>query len=267
MKIVTKTYKWHVVQEWKNKPQGQVWRVQEAGGKTGYFKFAYKDQWYDAGPIIGNEWITWQLAQKLAIFSADLDVTSILHNETELRGVVSMQKNHDTIVSWRNLDTTVVQDPYSQIADADTLFGVIAFDAWITNIDRGSGKNILFYRDAPQERYRWYLIDHGYALYGCDRKWAVHSPLDDYWHHIWQFYHIPRGWQTFATKDVLLKAADNIRALRQRDIEDIVHSVPDPSYTETLQRDVIAMLLYRQKALSRMLTEWIHYKGVKECLV
>ncbi len=258
---------WYLIDTWKNKPQGQVWRVKEPGGKVGFFKFAFKEQWYDAGPIVGNEWITATLAKRTGFDTADLDVVSIPYGNTLLSGIVSIQKEFSPIVSWRNLDASVAQHPYEHLQDADKLFGVIAFDAFITNLDRGSGKNILFYRPDDQHRFAFYLIDHGYALYGCERKWAIHSPMDAYWHHIWNFYHIPKGWQIFASKRVLQQAIEAIHSLDEYAIRHIVHDVPDPLYTKAMQKDTIAMLLYRQKHLAHMLDEWLRYRGDKECLV
>ncbi len=265
--VVASNYTWHLLDTWKNKPQGQVWRVNEPGGKVGFFKFAFKEQWYDAGPIVGNEWIAATLAKRTGFETAELDVVSIPYGNTLLSGIVSIQKDISPIVSWRTLDKSVTERPYEFLNDADNLFGVIAFDTWITNLDRGSGKNILFYRPKGQQRFQFYLIDHGYALYGCERKWALHSPLDAYWHQIWDFYHIPKGWQAFATKRVLKQATEAIHSLDEHVIRHIVDDVPDSLYTKAMQKDTIAMLLYRQKHLTHMLNEWLHYRGVKECLI
>lgn len=267
MSAVTPNYSWHIVDTWKNKPQGQVWRVKESGGKVGFFKFAYKEQWYDAGPIVGNEWIAAAFAKRIGIDVADLDVVNIPYGNALLSGIVSIQKDYAPIMSWRSLDASVTQHPYQSIEDADKLFGVVAFDAWVTNLDRGSGKNILFYRKTNEHRWHFYLIDHGYALYGCERKWALHSPIDAYWHRIWDFYHVPKGWQAFATKRVLQQATESIRSLDEHVIRHIVNDVPDPLYTKAMQKDTIAMLLYRQKNLAHMLDKWLRYRGDKECLV
>ncbi len=39
------------------------------------------------------------------------------------------------------------------------------FDVWILNIDRNS-RNIVLYPTGKQNKYDFYLIDHGLSLYG-----------------------------------------------------------------------------------------------------
>lgn len=72
-KTVATNRDWKLKIAWKAKPQGQVWLVQNSRGQQGYFKFASKDQWFFAGPIIANEMIAAALAKRLGFPVAELE--------------------------------------------------------------------------------------------------------------------------------------------------------------------------------------------------
>ncbi|PWI57165.1 HipA family kinase [Sulfoacidibacillus thermotolerans] len=256
---------WKLIDKWKNKPQGQVWRVRDARGRSGFFKFAYPEQWYNAGPLVGNEWIATALAEKLHLPCASVEITELTDGPHCLHGIVSLPRQGVHLFSWNRAPEQIRTNPPHYLRDFDHLLDVIAFDVWLTNIDRGSGKNIILYRDHAM--YNWYLIDHAYCAYGCDRKWQPAKWTELYWKQVWQFYHIPRGWLQFIKPERLLRAAQKIAALPERSIAELIATVPDPLYSQSIKDQVTTMLLTRKQELGEILTTWIHYQGTKESRV
>ena len=256
---------WSITEQWKCKPQGQVWRVADKNGRTGFFKFAFRRQWYYAGPLVGNEWIARRLATEAGLSSAQVEVAHIRHGGAELFGIVSLPRQGARLLDWSCLSDAERIRAADSVHQMNRLVGTIAFDSWLTNIDRGSGRNVILYKDGD-ERYRWYLIDHAYALYGSPRKWEMHGATTQHWLDIWRFYHIPRGWQKLATRGVLWEMAERIRRVPRSYIQDVIASVPDPSYSDRIKRDVSRMLLYRKSALPHMLDRWMQFRGRKESM-
>lgn len=254
---------WTLVDKWKNKPQGQVWRVKSESGELAYFKFAYPEQWYDAGPITGNEWLTRQLAKRVGLPCARVQRATLIDGGKTLRGIVSLPRVHRGLTSWAALPDNVKRRAEAHVNKVDLLAGTVAFDSWLTNIDRGSGHNVILF-PALNGKYNWYLIDHGYCLYGCPRKWKDHHQQDAYWRQVWKFYHIPQGWQRLANKRRLMLMVARIRAIPEAEIRKLVNSVPDPLYSSEIRRDTIDLLITRQRQLERILDTWLRYSGKKE---
>lgn len=254
---------WILVDKWKNKPQGQVWRVRGPGGRLGYFKFARSRQWPDAGPIVGNEWLTRKLALKVGLPCARLERATLHDEGKELHGIVSLPRDDACLTAWCDLPERARHSPHTHIARCDRMAQTVAFDIWVTNIDRGSGQNVILYPGAGG-LYQWYLIDHGYALYGCDRKWREHPPESRYWQQAWRFYHIPRGWKQIATRQLLMNMAARIRAIKSTDLARLVANVPDPEYSPAIKRTVTELLVSRQQSLTTLLDKWLAYPGNKE---
>lgn len=253
---------WSIEDKWKNKPQGQVWRVINEQGEQGFFKFAYPSQWYDAGPIVGNEWIAKKLADLLHLPCANLQIADIQDGADTLHGIVSLPRHGVHITSWNRAPTIVHADPFRYVKHFDRLLSVIVFDIWLTNIDRGSGKNIMIYEH--KQHFHWYLIDHAYCAYGCDRKWKPGPWTNPYWKEAWKFYHIPKGWLRYVQLEHLLSMAKQITAIPDHTISELLHSVPDPLYTKELKKQMTAMLTSRKRDLPVLLSEWFFYNGIKE---
>lgn len=254
---------WTVTEQWKCKPQGQVWKVRDENGRTGFFKFAFSNQWYYAGPIVGNEWLARRLAAESGLASAQVEVTRIRHRDIDLLGIVSLPREGVRLLDWNGLSDRERRGATGRIHRMNRLIGTIAFDAWLTNIDRGSGRNIILYK-GMDGLYRWYLIDHAYALYGSPRKWNMHGPITGHWSQIWRFYHIPQGWQRLATRSALFDMAERIRRVPRSYIHDAIAAVPDPAYSDRIKRQVSQMLLYRRRELPHMLDRWLQFRGRKE---
>ncbi len=254
---------WRIVEQWKCKPQGQVWKVRSKDGQAGFFKFAYSNQWYYAGPLVGNEWLAKHMANAVGLASAQVEVAHIRHQDAELFGIVSLPHEGARLLDWSTLPGLARLRATERIHKMSRLVGTIAFDTWMTNIDRGSGHNIILYKEADG-LYHWYLIDHAYALYGSPRKWDMHGADTVHWSQIWRFYHIPRGWRRLATRSALFDMAERIRRVPRSYIQDAIAAVPDPSYSDRVKREVLRMVLYRQRQLPHMLDRWLNFQGRKE---
>ncbi len=253
---------WELLDKWKNKLQGQVWRVRNERGTKGFFKFAYPKQWYDAGPIIGNEWIAKQLADYLHYPCANVELAELDDGNERLHGIVSLPKEGVQLHSWCHAPEEVHAYPEQYVRHFHRLLDVIAFDVWLTNIDRGSGKNIILYRE--NNKYNWYLIDHAYCAYGCDRKWRPGDWTHLYWRQVWQFYHIPKGWLQFIQPERLLAAAEEIAAIPDSRIEQLLAHNPDPLYSALMRKEMATMLISRKRQLRVILINWLLYSGIKE---
>jgi hypothetical protein len=257
------TDNWKIAECWKCKPQGQVWKVHDNNGREGYFKFAFASQWYYSGPIVGNEWIAKQLADQLELPCAPVEPATIHYQDMDLHGIVSLPMTKKPQFDWRSAGDEIRLHSLKRLHRPRRLAATVAFDAWLANIDRGSGKNIILF-EGDNGRCRWYLIDHAHALFGSPRKWRVHKPYDRYWEQIWRFYHLPRGLQRLASRPVLMDMSDRIRKIPGSFLHDLVADVPDRKYTDTMKKDICHMLLYRRERLPNMLDAWLRYKGRKE---
>lgn len=257
---------WKLKKAWKAKRQGQVWVVENSSGNRGYFKFATKKQWYFSGPMVANEYIAAALAKKLGIPVAELEMATVAGPNGVLRkGIVSKAVQATEIKTWKDAGSAVYRNVEKVMNQIDLLQGLVVFDAWIANIDRASGKNLIIYRNSPAEKYNWYLIDHGHTLYGSPRKWkrgAWNAPI---WRKLWLFYHVPKGLlQIQSSFDLLEPMMQKIESLTEADIDDAIGSVPK-GYLRKRERDFIKrLLLHRQKWLRKIIHNWLNYKGLKE---
>lgn len=257
---------WKLKKAWKAKRQGQVWVVQNRAGHRGYFKFATKKQWYFSGPMIANEYIAAALAKKVGIPIAALEMATVAGPGGVLRkGIVSKEVQAKEIKTWKEAGSAVYRNAGKVMNQTDLLQGLVVFDAWIANIDRASGKNLIIYRNSPAEKYNWYLIDHGHTLYGSPRKWkrgAWNAPI---WRKLWLFYHVPKGLLTIQSSlDRLEPMIQKIESLTESDIDAAIRSVPKGYLREKERIFIRRLLLYRQKWLRRIIGNWLSFKGQKE---
>ncbi|MBW5446306.1 hypothetical protein GE107_09565 [Cohnella sp. CFH 77786] len=260
------THRWTLERDWKSKRQGQVWIVRDSSGNRGYFKFARKDQWYYSGPLVANEYIAAALAKQLGFPVADLEWAEVDGPERRSeRGVVSRAAGAWEVITWREADSRVRQDPAKYVNRFGQLRQLIVFDAWIANLDRASGKNLILYRNGPHEKYDWYLIDHGNSLYGSPRKWKRGSWKSAYWRKIWRYYHTPKGLLRVQSSWAALKPmVRRIEGLSSSQIEAALRSVPAGCLRGRDRRFTKRFLLTRRNQLRGMIKRWLAYPGVKE---
>lgn len=258
--------KWKLVKDWKQKRQGQVWIVEDQTGRRGYFKFARKSQWYFSGPVIANEYISAALARKLGFPVADMEMASVLGPDgRKQKGMVSVSADAPEVITWREAGKNVHDNPEKYVNQVELLAQLLVFDAWVINIDRAKGKNLILYRYRPAERYDWYLIDHGLTLYGSPRKWKRWQWKSPRWERLWLFYHVPKGLLRLQSSYRTLRPMiQKIRSLTEEDIDEAINTVPQ-GYLRNRERNIIKrLLLYRQKRLGRIIKRWLKHNGIKE---
>jgi hypothetical protein len=250
---------WKLIHDWKNKRQGQVWVVEDQNSTRGYFKFSTKKQYYFSGPMIANEYIAAALARKLGFPVADLKMATVVGADgRRRRGVVSIAKKACEVLTWHDADAAVYDAPEQHVEQTDLLAMLIVFDAWIANIDRATGKNLILYRNDRASKYKWYLIDHGHCLYGSPRKWkrgAWNAPI---WEQVWRFYHVPKGLLRLqSSRAALHPMIAKIEALTEADLDDALNSVPTGHLSPYVRRFTKRLLLHRQKKLRSIIERWL----------
>ncbi|WCK56388.1 hypothetical protein PP175_10980 [Aneurinibacillus sp. Ricciae_BoGa-3] len=261
-----KQKRWKLVKAWKSKRQGQVWIVKNKEGTRGYFKFTTRKQWYFSGPMIANEWIAASLANRLGFPVAQLTTASVRGPDGVIRrGVVSVEVPAQEVITWREADEKVHCAPEQYLNHIEKLCTLVVFDAWIANIDRALGKNLILYRDHPDEKYNWYLIDHGHALYGSPRKWKRGAWNSLLWQQLWRFYHVPNGLlriqSSFSALEPMIR---KIESLRSSEIDAALKNVPRGYLRHKESLFIKRLLLHRQKRIRKIIINWLAFKGTKE---
>jgi hypothetical protein len=258
--------RWKLIKAWKSKRQGQVWIVKNKEGIRGYFKFTTRKQWFFSGPMIANEWIAANLAHRLGFPTAELRTAAVRGPDGVIRrGIVSVEVPAREVTTWRQADENVQYAPEEYLNYIEILCCLVVFDAWIANIDRALGKNLILYRNHPDEKYSWYLIDHGHALYGSPRKWKRGAWNSLLWQQLWRFYHVPKGLLRIQSSfSALEPMIEKIESLQPSDIDAALNSVPR-RYLQLKERLFIKrLLLHRQKRIRKIIQNWLAYKGTKE---
>lgn len=259
---------WRFLHPVSTKPQGTVWTVRRDDGTLGYFKFATPAQWKYSGPMAANEWMTRNLARVLGLPVAHLEMADVVGPKGQsVRGVVSVvpKRAEARLSTWQALPGSVKHDPEPVLRRFSLLCQLVVFDAWTVNVDRAAGKNLILWRQGSDERFHWYLIDHGLTLYGAPYKWGVHPVHDPYWGDLWRYYHVPEGLLSAQSRwEALKPMVKKIEALPVQLVQEVVASVPDKTLSPDLAAFTLALLLQRQRTLRTIVERWLRYPGVKE---
>ncbi|MGZ4112234.1 MAG: HipA family kinase [Tumebacillaceae bacterium] len=258
--------RWKLLDTWKAKRQGSVWIVEDQFATRGYFKFTTEDQWYYAGPMIANEYIAAALAERVGLPVGELEQASIAGADGIVqKGIVSVEVPAFEMRTWAQASDEVRQEPERHVKDIDLLAQTVVFDAWICNVDRAAGKNLILYRNNTEKKYDWYLIDHGLTLYGSPRKWKRGAWNSPFWEQLWRFYNVPKGLLRLqSNQKVLLPMIEKIEALQPSDIDDALRKVPRGHLKDKERQFIRTLLLHRQKLLRSIIERWLAFEGTKE---
>lgn len=251
---------WQLVRPISDKPQGRVWLARRPvadGWEWGYFKYAGPEHRYYSGPMAANEWLAAQILALLGLPAAPV-VPAVVEG---LEGVVSVARAPlDRVRQWRHVPLGIRRRHLRTFHRPARLYGMVVFDVWTTNIDRGSGKNIAVYRRPGERRYRFYLIDHALALHGSYYKWDRygHWPGPQ-WQRPWRVYAVPRGLRP--TRGRLRPWVRRVVALPPDRLRALVRAVPErllsPGQAEFVER----LLLVRQAELPAIIERWMRRLG------
>ena len=257
---------WILERTWKNKKQGIVWMVENDKGQKGYFKYTTLKHWFYSGTMIANEFIAAALARSLGFPMAQLEYASVLGPKgKKQKGIVSLVEDANEVMTWYEASASVWKEPERHVEQVDLLSQLVVFDAWITNIVRAPGKNLILYRNDSWEKYKWYLIDHGHTLYGSPRKWK-RGPWDGpLWQKLWRFYNVPRGLlrlqSSIANIEPMIKKIEN---LSNREIEMAIEEAPKGTIKKQEKEFIQQLLVTRRKQIRNIMYNWLEYKGTRE---
>lgn len=169
------------------------------------------------------------------------------------------------MITWQEASAEVKENPKDHIEQYDMLRVLVVFDAWIANIDRASGKNLVLYRNAPVEKYKWYLIDHGHTLYGSPRKWKQWKWNAPIWDKLWVYYHVPQGLLKIQnSRRVLEPMIRKIESFPTSKIDAALKAVPNGHLRKKERKFIKRLLVYRKRKLRTIMMNWLRYKGQKE---
>lgn len=262
MKISHWKFESVLMQKW----QGDVWIVRDHRGRRGYFKsFMGKNKLF-VGTLVANEYIAATLAQRLGFPCARLEMANVKGPDGIMKtGLISVEASAREVFPWSHANHRIKSSPHKYLEGIQTLKTLVVFDAWIANIDRGTGENIILYRTRPYGKYHWYLIDHGLSLYGSSFKWRKALWTSPMWDKLWIYSYVPRGLLRLQSNSAALSAMiRRIEAFTVSDINKAIASVP-PGYINHLEKSYIRnILLHRKKRLRYMIRLWLNYKGRKE---
>jgi hypothetical protein len=184
------------------------------------------------------------------------------------RGIVSEKAKAKRIVTWKHAFGKMANRIEAHVDLVDLLSQVIVFDAWILNWDR-TDRNLILYRNRPGETYKWYLIDHGLALFGSPEKWKrrwARKPYKNSRSYEVALHprktrksisqRVPAGFKRLVLKK-RAQVDEMVRVIQQlpaHEIERAIKKVP-PGYLTKSERSFIKhMLLTRQKELHRIIS-------------
>jgi hypothetical protein len=257
---------WELIEACKPKRQGHVWVVEDRSGERGLFKFATEQQWYFSGPLVANEVVASSLSQRLGLPVAELEHASVQGLDGVWReGIVALASTAPETIPWSEAHDRIHDRAEEHVNQIDLLSQLVVFDAWIANIDRASGQNLVLYRQHPDERYDWYLAGHGHSLYGSPRKWARgawHMPI---WEQLWRFYNVPKGLLRLqSSMEALEPMILKIEGLKESEIEGVLRQVPRGALRPRERQFIKRLLLRRQKRLRKIIESWLAYGGPKE---
>lgn len=257
---------WQMEEVLSKKKQGEVWKVASNLGRIGYFKFARCEHTYFSGPLIANEWIAAKLAERLGFPVGELQLATVIGPDGIAQsGVVSVSVKASEIVTWGKLDQKVRRNAERYVKHVDKLRMVVVFDAWITNVDRAAGRNLILYRNETGKKYYWYLIDHGLTLCGSPHKWERHKWDQPYWQKLWLFHHVSDGMQRLQSRFRQLEPMiARIEAISDAELTQLVHQAPRLFCDEAERAFMIRLLITRKAQIREIIRKWVDFKGNKE---
>lgn len=258
---------WKLVKVWMKKPQGDVWVVRSSTGKRHFFKTTERKNPYYAGTMVANEFIAAALANKLGFPVGRLVLAKVKGPDGVWRkGIISKEVGAREVITWNSAKAAVKRTPEKYIKNLQKLKALVVFDAWIVNIDRGKGNNIILYRNHPKAKYDWYLIDHANTLYGSRYKWKRRGVWNrTFWQKLWKYYHVPKGMLRLQSSPQSINPMiRKIASLTAQDIDKAIGRVPRSHLKKRSARFIRKLLITRQRQLPAILRRWRAYKGRKE---
>ncbi|MEJ8545335.1 hypothetical protein Q3F21_08540 [Brevibacillus borstelensis] len=208
--------------------------------------------------MIMNEYLAISLAKSLGLPVAKFKPAIVLGpDRKKVKGYISRRVDAKEVITWQRAKKEVQRCPELFVNDIELLAQVIVFDAWILNKDRTS-VNLVLYRDSPEEKYNWYLIDHGSALLGSPNnspfarvKGIKHPQLK-------KRMRIPSGMQKLVLRNrpAVDEMVKRIQGLPASEINRAISTVPKQLALTKRKKEVLRTLLqYRQKCIDMIMLD------------
>lgn len=242
----------------------QIWRVANRRGTRGYFKFPVSKDRKELRFLVANEYIAASLARSVGLPVAKVKEISVKGPKgMKRRGIVSIRAKAKKVIPWKKAREEVHMQPGKHVKQTDLLGQVMVFDAWILNPDR-TNHNLILYRNKPAARYKWYLIDHGIALFGKPSKWSLRKAKKSFvCKRSFKFslhskkkkrIRVPKGLKRFisANRQVAERMISKIESLPRSDINKAIKRVPKGYLKKSEKKFIKKMLLCRQKQMKEI---------------
>lgn len=164
---------WKFKRVLRNRYGRQIWIVANRRGTKGFFKFPSSQNRKEIRILAANEYIASSLAKSVGLPAAKVQRAKVKGPKGMKRiGLVSVKAKAKKLTAWKRAPSKAIKEPEIYVKKAELLAQVIPFDAWIMNPDR-TNHNLVLYRNKSSRLYKWYLIDHGIALFGKANKWRL----------------------------------------------------------------------------------------------
>lgn len=258
---------WKFKRVLRNRYGRQIWIVANRRGTKGFFKFPSSQNRKEIRILAANEYIASSLAKSVGLPAAKVQRAKVKGPKGMKRiGLVSVKAKAKKLTAWKRAPSKAIKEPEIYVKKADLLAQVIPFDAWIMNPDR-TNHNLILYRNKSSRLYKWYLIDHGIALFGKANKWKLQKARKRFKRKK-QFQFallskkgkglvIPKGLKRFSAKnvDAMEGMITKIESLPKSAIRKAIRSVPKGYLRKTEKQFIKKVLLSRKKKIRQIVGE------------
>lgn len=247
---------WFLVDVVTSKDQNDVWLLGRCQGRPryGYFKWCGPQHAAHSGPFVANELIAARLADALGVPRAEVSAFEFAGRA----GVLSLPREPGPLYMWRDVPAFIRADIRRFFQEPERFGDCFVFDVWICNIDRSSGKNVIVHPGRARDKYAFYAIDHGHALYGPETKWARGDFRNPYWLDVRRHFHIPAEVERFIRGEprVLDRARERVARFGDAEIAAAVAQAT-PHLTAAQAEWTFELLRFRRERLDELLERWL----------
>ncbi|KQL44708.1 hypothetical protein AN963_25405 [Brevibacillus choshinensis] len=248
---------WKYKKAVKNISRKRIWLVRNKKGATGYFKCPQRHRMNKYRLMVANEYIAASLARLLGLPVAKLSQATVRGPKKEkMRGMVSIRIPAAEVITWKQADKMVHLAPEKHVNHSELLAQVVVFDTWILNPDRTS-VNIILYRNSLMEKYNWYLIDHGSALFGSPSKSPLFNRVKAKHPQLNKCIRLSNGIKPLIirNKAAVADMIQKIESLTESDIKRAIKRVPKFHLTKAKKRFIKKLLLFRKRKLGKIMAD------------
>ncbi|MGG1664171.1 HipA family kinase [Brevibacillus sp. NRS-1366] len=243
-----------------------IWLVTKRNGEKGYFKFpVQKKQRKEQRILVANEYIAAALAKRVGLPVAKVKLVTVRGPRgIRRRGLLSQKASANKVIPWKRAKKRVYRRLDEKVKKANLLARIAAFDAWIMNPDRNN-RNLILYRKKSAKQYKWYLIDHGIAVFGKPSRWSLRKAKRQFRKKkAYKFtmhsgskkkkQRVPKGLKRFTqdNQKSLDKMVKKIKKLPNSAIRKAVKKVPRGYLKRAERKFITKVLIHRKKQIKKI---------------